>query len=65
MRFLRPLYLKICKDLNLEIGYLAVESDFYAILAKSEIQDSEFTKENYIPGVSGQTKFYNQLMTLL
>lgn len=58
MRFLRPAYLNLC----LEIGDIVSESQYFDLLAAVKIDESDFTKENYLPGATGQSKLYKELL---
>ncbi len=59
MRFLRPAYLELCE----EIGGPVTKEQFLGLLSEVEINDADFTKENYLPGATGQSKLYKQLLT--
>jgi hypothetical protein len=58
MRFLRPAYLHFSK----RIGDVVQKSDFEALLENVNIDGADFVKENYLPGTTGQSKLYKQLI---
>lgn len=58
MRFLRPAYLALSN----KIGDVVTEDEFASLLENVEIDGSLFTKENYLPGSSGQSKLYSELI---
>jgi DGQHR domain-containing protein len=58
MKFLKPAYLFFAK----EIGEIVPKSKYLELLDKVKIEGTDFTKENYLPGTSGQSKLYNQLV---
>lgn len=57
MRFLRPAY----NSLNKPEKLVTIE-DFQNIFDKIEIEDQELNKDNYMPGSSGQSKLYKELL---
>ena len=56
MRLLPDLYRALTKP-----GGVPSEGDFAARLRKSSLQDSEFTRETYIPGSSGERRLLERL----
>ncbi len=58
MRFLRPAY----HELVVNIGDVVTKDQFFSLLENVEISDNSFTKENYLPGSTGQSKLYNELL---
>jgi hypothetical protein len=58
MRFLRPAYLALSNN----IGDVVSEDEFQSLLDDVDIDGSLFTKENYLPGSSGQSKLYKELI---
>jgi len=58
MRFLRPAY----HYLATYIGEVITKEQFSGLLESVEISGDSFNKENYLPGSSGQSKLYNQLL---
>ncbi|MCC8089220.1 MAG: DGQHR domain-containing protein [Rikenellaceae bacterium] len=54
MRFFKDVYLYINKE-------VPTKEEFEKIFQQIEIADNTFTKENYIPGSSGQSALYNIL----
>lgn len=65
MRFLRPAYLLICNKNQKEIGYVPGQKEFSEIISITPLKDGDFNKENYIPGSSGQSKLYHELLQVL
>lgn len=58
MRFLKPAYLN-CAE---KIGDVVPKSKFTELLDKVNLQGENFTKENYLPGTSGQAKLFKELI---
>ena len=58
MRFLRPAYLHLTKN----IGEVISEEQFVNLLEDVDISGDSFNKENYLPGSSGQSKLYRELL---
>ena len=59
MRFLRPAYLHIT-DGNGDL--IVSEQEFKELLDLVNIDGNNFTKENYLPGSTGQSKLYKELI---
>lgn len=60
MRFFRPLYNSLGKP-----GDIVENDTFLSALHKSHLADDAFTRETYVPGTSGETRLYNDLMRAL
>jgi len=58
MRFLKPAYLNLAD----EIGKVVSKEEFTELFDQVNIPGSQFTKENYLPGSSGQSQLYKQLL---
>lgn len=58
MRFLSICFLEL-KNIR-EIPEI---EDFYDILERIDLEDGDFNPDNYIPGTSGETKLYNDLLS--
>ena len=58
MRFLRPAYLHLTES----IGNVVSEEQFVNLLEDVDINGDSFNKENYLPGSSGQSKLYRELL---
>lgn len=58
MRFLRPAYLHLTNN----IGDVVSQEQFLELLESVEIDGDLFTIENYLPGASGQSKLYKELI---
>ena len=56
MRFLRPLFISLGSRWDI------TENEYYSVLSRSTLKDSDFTKEKFIPGTSGQSKLYHLLV---
>ncbi|WP_417660085.1 DGQHR domain-containing protein [Pseudidiomarina sp.] len=56
MRFLKDIYI----DLD-RIGSVITTEEFSNVLSEIDIDDSEFTVDNYKPGTSGESKLYKDL----
>ncbi|RNL55589.1 DGQHR domain-containing protein [Pedobacter jejuensis] len=65
MKFLRPAYLSLCTTKSADIGATLTKSDYAGILRNVNLGDDVFTKENYLPGTSGQSALYKQLTELI
>ncbi|MBW8048839.1 MAG: DGQHR domain-containing protein [Cytophagales bacterium] len=57
MRFLKDAYLYFDR-----IGEIIEKDDFLTLLNRIEILESDFNRENYIPGSGGQSKLYKELL---
>lgn len=54
--------MKLFKDLYLNINKeIPTIDDFYSILAKMQLKDGDFTRDNYPSGGQGEGKLYNEL----
>lgn len=60
LRFLRPAYLYLTNDRN--IGDQVSSEEFYALLDKVELKDSEFVVDNFPPGTGGESKLLRKLL---
>lgn len=60
MRFFVPAYKSLGKP-----DTIVDKTAFLGILSKAKLKDSDFTRDNYVPGTSGQTKLYRDLMRAL
>lgn len=60
MRFLVPAY----NSFSRPDGVIKKE-EFASVFAKSNLKDADFTRDNYVPGTSGQTTLYNDLKVIL
>ncbi|MCA6385280.1 MAG: DGQHR domain-containing protein [Cytophagales bacterium] len=58
MKFLKPSYLHLAS----KIGDIVSKNDFLKLIEKVNINGADFTKENYLPGTSGQAKLYKELV---
>jgi DGQHR domain-containing protein len=58
MRFLKPLI----NDIGIEDNEVISVEKFAEYLDKIDLDDSDFTKEIYVPGSSGQSKLYYELL---
>lgn len=58
MRFLKPAYHELVSN----IGDVVTKEEFAGLLEDVEISDADYTKENYLPGSTGQSKLYNELL---
>ncbi len=58
MRFLKPLYLELCQG---DIGKIISVDDFSNYFKTYNINDSDFTSGNFLPGSGGESKFYKIL----
>lgn len=58
MKFLRPAYLTLAS----KIGDVVTEESFSKLLDSVEIEGKNFNKEIYLPGTTGQSKLYKELM---
>jgi len=58
MRFMRPAYLNLAD----EVGEVVSINKFVELLQNVDINGDSFTKENYPPGSSGQSKLYKELI---
>jgi len=65
MKFLHPAYLNLCNSKGREIGFVFTRLDYAEILNNINLDDNVFIKENYIPGTSGQSKLYKQLIEFI
>ena len=59
MRAFRPLYVEMCGD---EIGQVVRTSAFSKKMAEVDLVDSDFNVTRYVPGTSGETALYNDLI---
>jgi DGQHR domain-containing protein len=57
MRFFRPAYLYYASP-----GNMVRTPEFLKLLEKVELDDSDFNPDRYLPGTSGATKLYNDLV---
>jgi len=57
MRFFRDAY--VSSD---RIGEIVEKTFYKTILAKSSLKDSDFNRDNFLPGSGGQSKLYNKLI---
>lgn len=57
MRFFKDVYLSIGR-----IGEIPTKEEFIHVFNPINLPEADFTKENYIPGSSGQGKLYNDLL---
>jgi len=57
MRFLRPAYRHYTTS-----SEIVSEDEFYELFRKVKIRDADFNRDNYLPGTSGATKLYNDLV---
>ena len=60
MRVLGPLYLELS-----EPGAITPVRDFGRVLKISDLQDQDFTVENFVPGTGGESELYRTLMRQL
>ena len=60
MRFFRHAYNHIAAP-----GEIPPKKDFARVFAQVELDDDDFTTENYPPGTSGETKLFYDLMQAL
>lgn len=58
MRFLKPLYLNIVND---NIGRIVTIDEFSEYFKTYNIEDSDFTSGNFLPGSGGEATFYKIL----
>lgn len=58
MKFLRPAYLHLAGN----VGDIVSESEFETLLESVTINGADLTKENYLPGSSGQLKLFKELL---
>ena len=58
MKFLRPAYLELAEN----VGDPVSTQKFYELLQEVEIPGEDFNKEVYLPGSTGQSKLYKQLL---
>jgi DGQHR domain-containing protein len=58
MKFLKPAYLHLAN----KIGDVVPKNRFADLLNGVQIDGDAFTKENYLPGTSGQSKLYKELI---
>jgi hypothetical protein len=56
MRLLPLAYLSVAKP-----GQVPALTDFQKLFAKSAMRENEFVKEEFVPGVSGQTSLFDRL----
>jgi len=57
MRFLRPLYLEVSSP-----GKIVTKEVFSKWLDKVQLNDADFTSKRFVPGTSGATDLYHELM---
>ncbi|GAI09685.1 unnamed protein product [marine sediment metagenome] len=60
MRFFVPVYTSFDRP-----DEIIDKAEFGSIFEQSELADDCFTRDNYVPGTSGQTKLYRNLMKAL
>ena len=58
MKFLRPAYLYLADN----VGDVVLQASYDELLNRVTIQGDAITKENYLPGSSGQSKLYKELL---
>ncbi|MEP1094275.1 MAG: DGQHR domain-containing protein [Cyclobacteriaceae bacterium] len=58
MRFFRPAYLHLAE----KIGDVVPQSEYDELLGNVNILGKDFTKENYLPGSTGQSRLYRELI---
>lgn len=57
MRFFRDAYVK-----QGDIGCVVPKEYYLSLFQKTSLQESDFNRENFIPGSGGQSKLYSQLL---
>ena len=60
MRAFKSLYIDMCQEG--EIGQIFGVSKFYERLEAVQLSDADFNTQKYVPGTSGETALYNDLM---
>ena len=63
MRAFRNLYVDMCH--GEQIGQIFGVGKFLARMTAVTISDADFNTQNYVPGTSGETALYNDLMRYL
>jgi DGQHR domain-containing protein len=58
MRFLKP----VCNSLKLEDKEIEVAT-FLEVFNKIDLEDNKFSREKYVPGSSGQSQLYHELIS--
>jgi DGQHR domain-containing protein len=61
---LSRLLAKVYIDMG-KFGEVPEITDFMVYLDRSDLQDRDFTKDNYVPGTGGESKLYHDLMKQL
>jgi DGQHR domain-containing protein len=59
MKFFRDAYLHLESD---AIGRVPETKEFIEIFSKMELKDTDFNRANYLPGSTGQSKLYKDLL---
>jgi DGQHR domain-containing protein len=57
MRVLRPAYLDICRP-----GEVPSQGQFLTLLNRVSLKDADFTSERFLPGTTGESKLYGELV---